>query len=152
AAHFAARRLSRRGGRPPHRRRSVAPERRQDLVKLLALQPGHRLHREELTDTLWPELDWCSRWSRAARLGGVTEVDVEVGGDADAGVVSHLDVAVPGQDVPQGLRQALGRGDHELLRLRRRRDPGRDGLMLSERAFWQQIRADFEMQGRAPTA
>ena len=28
-----------------------------DLVKLLALQPGHRLHREELTDTLWPELD-----------------------------------------------------------------------------------------------
>jgi DNA-binding SARP family transcriptional activator len=28
-----------------------------DLVKLLALRPGHRLHREELTDTLWPELD-----------------------------------------------------------------------------------------------
>src|SRR5262249_51522338 len=30
-----------------------------DLVKLLALQPGHRLHREELTDALWPQLD-CS--------------------------------------------------------------------------------------------
>ncbi|HKA51503.1 MAG TPA: AAA family ATPase, partial [Candidatus Dormibacteraeota bacterium] len=28
-----------------------------DLVKLLALRTGHRLHREELTDTLWPELD-----------------------------------------------------------------------------------------------
>lgn len=28
-----------------------------DIVKLLALRPGHRLHREELTDTLWPELD-----------------------------------------------------------------------------------------------
>lgn len=28
-----------------------------DLVKLLALRTGHRLHPEELTDTLWPELD-----------------------------------------------------------------------------------------------
>jgi len=34
-------------------RRSGARE----IVKLLALRPGHRLHREELTDTLWPELD-----------------------------------------------------------------------------------------------
>jgi predicted ATPase len=28
-----------------------------ELVKLLALSPGHRLHREQLMDTLWPELD-----------------------------------------------------------------------------------------------
>jgi predicted ATPase len=28
-----------------------------ELVKLLALAPGHRLHREQLMDTLWPELD-----------------------------------------------------------------------------------------------
>jgi DNA-binding SARP family transcriptional activator len=27
------------------------------IVKLLALEPTHRLHREQLTDTLWPELD-----------------------------------------------------------------------------------------------
>src|ERR1700682_3772798 len=27
-----------------------------DLVKLLALAPRHRLHREELTEALWPEL------------------------------------------------------------------------------------------------
>src|SRR3712207_1482238 len=27
------------------------------IVKLLALQPGHRLHREQLMDALWPELD-----------------------------------------------------------------------------------------------
>src|SRR4051794_25414641 len=27
------------------------------LVKLLALAPGHRLHREELIDVLWPDLD-----------------------------------------------------------------------------------------------
>ena len=27
------------------------------LVKLLALEPGHRLHREQLEDSLWPELD-----------------------------------------------------------------------------------------------
>src|SRR5215213_2891877 len=27
------------------------------VVKLLALEPGHRLHREQLLDTLWPELD-----------------------------------------------------------------------------------------------
>jgi DNA-binding SARP family transcriptional activator len=27
------------------------------LVKLLALEPGHRMHREQLMDVLWPELD-----------------------------------------------------------------------------------------------
>src|ERR687898_98557 len=27
------------------------------IVKLLALEPGHRLHREQLLDVLWPELD-----------------------------------------------------------------------------------------------
>src|SRR5262245_50336348 len=27
------------------------------VVKLLALEPDHRLHRERLTDTLWPELE-----------------------------------------------------------------------------------------------
>jgi predicted ATPase/DNA-binding SARP family transcriptional activator/DNA-binding CsgD family transcriptional regulator len=31
-----------------------------DLVKLLALAPGHRRHREELTETLWPERDRAS--------------------------------------------------------------------------------------------
>ncbi|PLS84119.1 MAG: hypothetical protein CYG60_19625, partial [Actinobacteria bacterium] len=27
------------------------------LVKLLALARGHRLHREQITDALWPDLD-----------------------------------------------------------------------------------------------
>src|SRR5436305_61803 len=27
------------------------------VVKLLALAPGHRLHREQLMDALWPDLD-----------------------------------------------------------------------------------------------
>src|SRR5688500_8873916 len=27
------------------------------IVKLLALESGYRLHREQLLDTLWPELD-----------------------------------------------------------------------------------------------
>ena len=42
-------------------RRAVGPgawrlRKAQSLVKLLALAPGHRLHREEVTDLLWPEL------------------------------------------------------------------------------------------------
>ena len=28
-----------------------------DLVKLLALTPGHALHREQVIDALWPDLD-----------------------------------------------------------------------------------------------
>lgn len=28
-----------------------------ELIKLLALAPGHRLHREQVMDTLWPELE-----------------------------------------------------------------------------------------------
>src|SRR5690242_13446965 len=28
-----------------------------DLVKMLALAPGHRLHREQLMDALWPDRD-----------------------------------------------------------------------------------------------
>jgi predicted ATPase len=31
-----------------------------ELVKLLALAPGHRLHREQLIDALWPDLDSAS--------------------------------------------------------------------------------------------
>lgn len=37
------------------------PQRRpKALVKLLALAPGHRLHREQVIDALWPELDAAS--------------------------------------------------------------------------------------------
>src|SRR5690242_10152731 len=28
-----------------------------DILKLLALAPGHRLHREQVSDALWPDLD-----------------------------------------------------------------------------------------------
>src|SRR5262245_20503930 len=34
--------------------------RARNLVKLLALAPGHRLHREQLGEALWPELDPAS--------------------------------------------------------------------------------------------
>src|SRR5262245_20958233 len=34
------------------------------LVKLLALQPAHRLHREQLIDILWPELDQVAGTAR----------------------------------------------------------------------------------------
>ncbi|WP_211880998.1 AfsR/SARP family transcriptional regulator [Pseudarthrobacter albicanus] len=37
------------------------PQRRpQAIVKLLALAPGHRMHREQIADALWPELDAAS--------------------------------------------------------------------------------------------
>jgi hypothetical protein len=44
------------GGRPVAEdawRRSGASA----LVKLLAVTPGHRMHREQLIDVLWPDLD-----------------------------------------------------------------------------------------------
>ena len=47
------------------RRRSAA-----GLVKLLALQPGHRLLREQVVDALWPDLlldEAASRQPRALR-------------------------------------------------------------------------------------
>ncbi|MBE3039148.1 MAG: hypothetical protein IMZ62_10100, partial [Chloroflexi bacterium] len=31
--------------------------RARNLVKLLALTPGHRLHRDQIADTLWPDSD-----------------------------------------------------------------------------------------------
>lgn len=42
--------------------REVAPEdwrqrRAAELVKILALAPGHRMHREQLMDAMWPDLD-----------------------------------------------------------------------------------------------
>lgn len=37
------------------------------VVKLLALQPGHRVHREELTNTLWPELDQTTATARLSK-------------------------------------------------------------------------------------
>ena len=37
------------------------------VVKVLALQPGHRLHREELTNTLWTELDQTTATGRLSK-------------------------------------------------------------------------------------
>ncbi|HEX5165935.1 MAG TPA: BTAD domain-containing putative transcriptional regulator, partial [Thermomicrobiales bacterium] len=31
------------------------------IIKLLALEPGHRLHREQLMDLLWPDLDYTAQ-------------------------------------------------------------------------------------------
>src|SRR5262249_20126979 len=39
----------------PWRRRKPA-----GVLKLLALEPSHRLHREQLADWLWPDLDGAS--------------------------------------------------------------------------------------------
>jgi DNA-binding SARP family transcriptional activator len=49
---------------------SVSPDswrsrRAADLVKLLALEPGHRMHREQAMDALWPDL---SREAASANL------------------------------------------------------------------------------------
>ncbi len=54
-----------------------------DLVKLLALAPGHRMHREQLMDVLWPERDPASAANNlnqvvhaARRVLGSTAVEV----------------------------------------------------------------------------
>ena len=58
------------------------------LVKLLALARGHRLHRERITDALWPDLDARaqSKWAPTAwsapptgHLGCRNRVGVETG-------------------------------------------------------------------------
>lgn len=54
------------GGRPVAEdawRRSGATA----LVKLLAVTPGHRMHREQLIDVLWPELDLAACTGRLTR-------------------------------------------------------------------------------------
>lgn len=38
-----------------------------ELVKLLALEPGHRLHREQVADRLWPDLDAATAGRRLAK-------------------------------------------------------------------------------------
>jgi predicted ATPase len=43
------------GGEPVHARWRLRKGR--DLVKLLALAPGHRMHREQLMEALWPDSD-----------------------------------------------------------------------------------------------
>src|SRR5262249_30543121 len=37
------------------------------LVKLLAVTPGHRMHREQLIDVLWPELDQAAGGRRLTK-------------------------------------------------------------------------------------
>jgi DNA-binding SARP family transcriptional activator len=52
-----ARRLSGLGGRPDRRGTRLAAAQGGGLIKLLALAPGHRLHRERVADALWPDFD-----------------------------------------------------------------------------------------------
>ena len=51
-----------------HRRKPAA------LLKLLALAPGHRLHREQLMDGLWPELGRRRRARTCARRSTTPEL------------------------------------------------------------------------------
>ena len=48
-------RLRRRGRRSARARLGVAPAEGGELVRILALAPGHRLHREALMEQLWPD-------------------------------------------------------------------------------------------------
>ena len=94
------------------------------LVKVLALAPGRRLHREQLMDMLWPELSrrarprpgctrprttpagrwatrrrwsWPGRWSRCSPIGDVQVDAVE------------FETAAPRRRCGRGIRPPAGR-------------------------------------------
>ena len=58
------------------------------LLKLLALQPGHRLHREQVTEMLWPDLDPTSARDNLYRNLSFLRHTLEPGLDRPAG--SHF--------------------------------------------------------------
>jgi DNA-binding SARP family transcriptional activator/pimeloyl-ACP methyl ester carboxylesterase len=73
-----------------HRR---APAR---LVKLLALARGHRLHREQVMDALWPE---CAPAQAAARLHKATHFVRRALGSTAIGMEGGCMVLLPARDV-----------------------------------------------------
>jgi DNA-binding SARP family transcriptional activator len=106
------------------------------LMKVLALAPGHRLHREQMMDLLWPELDPAAAGANlrkavhhtrgaldgAAQGGGdlLASADDVLALDAESVVVdveqfrALLVAARRGNDV-DGYRRAIGRYSGELL-------------------------------------
>src|SRR6516162_6109092 len=106
------------------------------LMKVLALAPGHRLHREQMMDLLWPELDPAAAGANLRKAvhhsRGALDGAAQGGGDllASAGDVLALDAETVVVDVEQfrallvaarrgndvdGYRQAIGRYSGELL-------------------------------------
>ncbi|HKH35799.1 MAG TPA: BTAD domain-containing putative transcriptional regulator [Rubrobacter sp.] len=59
------------------------------LVKLLALAPGHRLHREQLMDLLWPNLDRRAASNNLRRALHVARRELESEPSAPRYLVSH---------------------------------------------------------------
>ena len=51
------------------------------LVKLLALAPGHQLHREQLMDLLWPELEPSAAANQLRKALHVARRNLRPGGD-----------------------------------------------------------------------
>ena len=105
------------------------------LMKVLALAPGHRLHREQMMDLLWPELDPAAAGANLRKAvhhsRGALDGAAQGGGDllASAGDVLALDAESVVVDVEQfrgllvaarrgndadGYRQAIGRYGGEL--------------------------------------
>ena len=115
-----------------HRKKPAA------LIKLLALAPGHRLHRAQLVDTLWPELDETAGGAnlrkaifqarRAVEDAGAAELirsDADLVRLADEGVIIDVDE----------FRAAVttGRRDADVDAYRRAADRYRTGLLPEDR-------------------
>jgi predicted ATPase/DNA-binding SARP family transcriptional activator len=67
------------------------------LIKLLALEPGHRLHRDQLIARLWPELDLAAARNNMHQvLYSARRALSTIGVDGSAVLVLHDDVVVLG--------------------------------------------------------
>ena len=86
-----------------------------DLVKLLALAPGHRLHREQVVDILWSQLDAKAAFANLHKAAFLARR--ALGADAvvmQRGTVALWPAATLTTDLERfeaAAKQALGRGD-----------------------------------------
>ena len=103
------------------------------LVKILALAPGHRLHREQIIDLLWPDEapeDAAPKLHKAAHFArkATGRPDAIVLRDESVQLFPDADVVVDVVTFEDLSRQALARSDEDLARrgrspLRRRPAP-----------------------------
>jgi DNA-binding SARP family transcriptional activator len=102
------------------------------VVKLLALAPGHRLHREQLMDALWPDLD---PEAAAANLRKALHHARRALADDGSQLVSSGDLLLLGPDDlwidVDGLRSAAARArrDRDVAAYEEAVDLYRDGLL-----------------------
>ncbi len=69
------------------------------LVKLLALEPGHRIHRDQLADQLWPELDAdAARNNLHQALHAARRALSTIGVDGTAALALRDDLVVLGRN------------------------------------------------------